>query len=153
MLDIQKAVNSQAESLGIEVVDVRIKQVELPENVQDSVYQRMAKEREAIAREIRSEGRETAKIIVAGADRRRTEILASAYSTAETTRGEGDAASAQVYAEAYSSDAEFYNLYRSLQAYRTAFGGGNDVLLLKPDSDFFKYFNAAPGSGTPGTGQ
>ena len=144
MGDIQQAVNAQAESLGIEVVDVRIKQVELPENVQESVYARMDKERAAIAREIRSEGEETAKIITAGADRQRAEILASAYSTAEQTRGEGDAKSAQVYADAYSADAEFYNLYRSLQAYRSAFGGGNDVMLLKPDSDFFKYFNAAP---------
>ena len=146
MFAIRQAVNSQAESLGIEVVDVRIKQVELPENVEESVYQRMEKERAAIAREIRSEGEETAKIITAGADRQRAEILASAYSTAEQTRGEGDAKSAQVYADAYSSDAEFYNLYRSLQAYRSAFGGGNDVLLLKPDSDFFKYFNSAPPS-------
>jgi len=93
---IQQAVNAQAESLGIEVVDVRIKQVELPENVQESVYQRMAKERAAIAREIRSEGDETGKIITAGADRQRAEILAGAYSTAEQTRGEGDAKSAQV---------------------------------------------------------
>ncbi len=149
MSAIQQAVNTQATSLGIEVIDVRIKQVELPENVQDSVYQRMAKERAAIAREIRSEGEETAKIIVAGADRQRAEILASAYSTAETTRGQGDAKSAQVYADAYSSDPEFYNLYRSLQAYRKAFSGGNDVLMLRPDSDFFKHFNAAPGAGTP----
>jgi len=146
MTAIQRAVNSQAESLGIEVVDVRIKQVELPEAVQESVYQRMDKERAAIAREIRSEGEETAKIIVAGADRQRSEILASAYSTSEQTRGEGDAISAKTYADAYSSDADFYKLYRSLQAYRSAFSGGNDVLMLKPDSDFFKYFNAAPGS-------
>ncbi len=146
MQAIQQAVNSQAESLGIEVVDVRIKQVELPENVQESVYQRMDKERAAIAREIRSEGEETAKVIVAGADRQRSEILASAYSTSEQTRGEGDAISAKTYADAYSSDAEFYNLYRSLQAYRSAFSGGNDVLLLKPDSDFFKHFNASPSS-------
>lgn len=162
MSDIQEAVNAQSGSLGVEIVDVRIKQVELPENVQDSVYQRMEKERAAIAREIRSEGEETAKIIVANADRQRAEILASAYSTAEQTRGEGDASSAQVYADAYSSNAEFYNMYRSLQAYRSAFGGGNDVLMLTPDSDFFKYFNAspeigeggsAPGTSSSGTGQ
>jgi len=153
MSAIQQAVNVQATSLGIEVVDVRIKQVELPENVQDSVYQRMAKERAAIAREIRSQGEETSKIIVASADRQRAEILATAYSTAEQTRGEGDAKSAQVYADAYSIDAEFYNLYRSLQAYRSAFSGGNDVMLLKPDSDFFKYFNAAPGGRAPASGQ
>lgn len=153
MTAIQQAVNSQAESLGIEVVDVRIKQVELPEAVQESVYQRMDKERAAIAREIRSEGEETAKIIVAGADRQRSEILASAYSTSEQTRGEGDAISAKTYADAYSSDAEFYNLYRSLQAYRSAFSGGNDVLMLKPDSDFFKYFNASPGASSGSAGQ
>jgi len=147
MTAIQQAVNSQAESLGIEVVDVRIKQVELPEAVQESVYQRMNKERAAIAREIRSTGEETAKIIVAGADRQRSEILASAYSTSEQTRGEGDAISAKTYADAYSLDPEFFSLYRSLQAYRSAFSGGNDVLMLKPESDFFKYFNAAPSSG------
>jgi len=88
---------------------------------------------------------------VAAADRGRAEILATAYSTAEQTRGQGDASSAQTYAEAYAEDAEFYNLYRSLQAYRSAFGGGNDVLLLKPDSDFFKYFNADPTSAPAST--
>lgn len=141
---IQQVVNAQTLALGIEVADVRIKQVELPENVQDSVYSRMEKERAAIAREIRSEGEETAKIIVAGADRQRAEILASAYSTAEQTRGEGDAQSAQTYAEAFSEDPEFYSLYRSLQAYRSAFSGGNDVMMLQPDSDFFRYFNSDP---------
>jgi modulator of FtsH protease HflC len=141
---IQKVVNAQTLALGIEVVDVRIKQVELPENVQDSVYSRMEKERAAIAREIRSEGEETAKIIVAGADRQRAEILASAYSTAEQTRGKGDAQSAQTYAQAFSQDPEFYSMYRSLQAYRSAFSGGNDVMMLQPDSDFFRYFNADP---------
>ncbi len=144
MTAIQQVVNAQALALGVEVTDVRIKQVELPENVQDSVYSRMEKERAAIAREIRSEGEETAKIIVAGADRQRAEILASAYSTAEKTRGEGDAQSAQTYAEAFSQDPEFYSLYRSLQAYRSAFSGGNDVMMLQPDSDFFRYFNADP---------
>jgi len=150
---IREEVNAQSLSLGIEVVDVRIKQVELPDAVQDSVYQRMEKERSAIAREIRSQGEERAKKIVAGADRERAETLAEAYSTAEQTRGAGDAKAAKAYADAYSVDSEFYNLYRSLQAYRSAFGGGNDVMLLKPDSDFFKYFNAAPEAGVAGSGQ
>ena len=130
MTAIQQAVNSQAESLGIEVVDVRIKQVELPEAVQESVYQRMNKDRAAIAGEIRSTGEETAKIIVAGADRQRSEILASAYSTSEQTRGEGDAICAITYADAYSPDPEFFSLYRGWQAYRSAFSDGNDVLML-----------------------
>jgi modulator of FtsH protease HflC len=139
--EIQASVDQQARSLGIEIVDVRIKKVELPEDVRESVYQRMEKDRAKIAREIRSEGEESAKKIRASADRIREELLANAYATAEQTRGDGDAESARIYAEAYTKDPEFYSLYRSLSAYRSAFGGGSDVLLLKPDSEFFKYFN------------
>ena len=131
----------QAENLGIEVVDVRIKKVELPEDVRESVYQRMEKDRAKIAREIRSEGEESAKKIRAAADRIREETLATAYATAEQTRGTGDAESARIYAEAYTKDPEFYSLYRSLSAYRRAFNGSGDILLLQPDSDFFKYFS------------
>lgn len=144
--EIQTSVGEQAENLGIEIIDVRIKKVELPDDVRESVYQRMEKDRAKIAREIRSEGEESAKKIRATADRQREELLASAYSTAEITRGAGDAESARVYADAYSRDPEFYSLYRSLSAYRSAFSGGSDVLVLKPDSQFFQYFNGFQGS-------
>lgn len=141
MEEINRVANEKTTGLGIRIVDVRIKKVELPEDVRESVYQRMEKERASIAREIRSEGQEEAKKIRAGADRVRTETIAVAYKTAQQTRGEGDAESAKIYAEAYSEDVEFYNLYRSLTAYKKAFSTSNDVLLLQPDSEFFKYFN------------
>jgi membrane protease subunit HflC len=139
--EILAAVDGQAENLGIDIIDVRIKKVELPDDVRESVYQRMEKDRAKIAREIRSEGEESAKKIRASADRQREELLANAYSTAEITRGNGDAESARVYAEAYTKDPDFYSFYRSLSAYRSAFSGGSDVLVLKPDSQFFQYFN------------
>lgn len=143
--EIQASVNLQSANLGIDIIDVRIKKVELPEDVRESVYQRMEKDREQIARGIRSEGEEQAKIIRATADRAREELLARAYATAEQTRGTGDAESARIYAEAYTQDPEFYSLYRSLSAYRSAFNGGGDVLLLDPKSEFFRYFNGADG--------
>ena len=143
--EIQASVDEQAENLGIDIIDVRIKKVELPDDVRESVYQRMEKDRAKIAREIRSEGEESAKKIRATADRQREELLANAYSTAEITRGTGDAESARVYAEAYTKDPDFYSLYRSLSAYRSAFSGGSDVLVLKPDSQFFQYFNGVQG--------
>ncbi len=139
--EVLASVDRQAESLGIDIVDVRIKKVELPEDVRESVYQRMEKDRAKIAREIRSEGEESAKKIRASADRSREELLANAYSTAEQTRGNGDAESARIYAEAYTQNPEFYSLYRSLGAYRSAFSGNSDVLVLNPDSEFFRYFN------------
>ena len=141
MAEIRESVNTETSNLGIKLEDVRIKKVELPEDVRESVYQRMEKERAAIAREIRSEGEEFAKKIRAEADRVRAETIAEAYSTSEQKRGEGDAESARIYAEAYTADPEFYRLYRSLNAYREAFNGPGDVLLLQPDSEFFNYFN------------
>ena len=147
--EIQASVNLQSANLGIDIIDVRIKKVELPEDVRESVYQRMEKDREQIARGIRSEGEEQAKIIRATADRAREELLARAYATAEQTRGTGDAESARVYAEAYTQDPEFYRLYRSLSAYRSSFNGGGDVMLLDPSSDFFRYFNGAGDSKNP----
>ena len=148
---IAAPVDRQAEELGIEVVDMRVKKVELPDDVRDSVYQRMQVDREKVAREIRSQGEESAKRIRAAADRIREETLATAYAEAEQTRGTGDAESARVYAEAYTRDPEFYELYRSLSAYRNAFAGNGDVLVLQPDSEFFKYFNG-PNGGGPRTG-
>ncbi len=125
--------------LGIEVVDVRVKRIDLPQEVSQSVYDRMRTEREREARELRSEGKEKAEGIRADADRQRTVILANAYRDAELIRGDGDAIAASTYADAFNKDPEFYSFYRSLDAYRKTFGQGGDLLLLEPDSDFFKY--------------
>lgn len=152
---IRDPVDAQAEELGIDVVDMRVKKVELPDDVRDSVYQRMQVDREKVAREIRSQGEESAKRIRAAADRIREETLATAYAEAEQTRGAGDAESARVYAEAYTQDPEFYEFYRSLSAYRNSFSGNGDILVLQPESEFFKYFNGrgeGAGSGAGGGG-
>ncbi|MFB9886521.1 protease modulator HflC [Balneatrix alpica] len=125
--------------LGVEVVDVRVKRIDLPPEVSQSVYERMRTEREREARELRSRGQELAEGIRADADRQKTVIEANAYRDAERTRGEGDAQAASIYARAFQQDAEFYAFYRSLSAYRSAFGQEGDVLLLEPNSDFFKY--------------
>lgn len=145
MAEIRDSVNAKTSSLGFKVVDVRIKKVELPEDVRESVYQRMEKERATIASEIRSEGEELARKIRAEADRMRAETIAEAYSTSEQNRGAGDANSTRVYAKAYAENPEFYKMYRSLNAYREAFNGPGDVLLLQPDSEFFQYFNGPSG--------
>jgi len=126
--------------LGIELIDVRIKKVELPENVSHNVYRRMATERQTVAREFRSRGEEQAKKIRANADRQRVEILAEAYRKSEQTRGEGDATAAKTYADSYNQDREFYSFTRSLKAYEASFGNNQDIILLSPDSDYFKYF-------------
>lgn len=147
--EVLASVDRQAETLGIDVVDVRVKKVELPEDVRESVYRRMEQDRAKIAREIRSQGEEEAKKIRATADRIREELLADAYSAAEQTRGTGDGESARIYAEAYTKDPDFYSLYRSLGAYRAAFSGNGDILLLKPDSEFFKYFNGPTAAPKP----
>jgi membrane protease subunit HflC len=130
----------EAQQLGIEAVDVRIKRIDLPPDVSNSVFRRMRAERERVARDFRSRGAEAAERIQADADRQRTVLLAEAYRDAESTRGEGDAQAAEVYAKAFSKNPEFFSFYRSLNAYRTSFSSGEDVFVLQPDSDFFKYF-------------
>ena len=125
--------------LGLAVVDVRVKRIDLPPEVSSSVYERMRTERERLARELRSRGKELAEGIRADADRQSTVIMAEAYRDSEVIRGEGDAEAARIYADAYNRDAEFYSFYRSLMAYKESFGSGADVLLLKPDSEFFRY--------------
>ena len=126
---------------GIEVVDVRVKRIDLPQEVSESVYGRMRTERESEAREIRSKGKEFAEGKRADADRQETVIEANAYRDAELVRGDGDAKAAAIYAKAFNKDPEFYSFYRSLDAYRKTFGAGGDVMLLEPDSEFFKYMN------------
>lgn len=127
------------EELGIEVIDIRIKAIDLPKEVYDSVFARMRSDRAKEAQKYRAQGRETAERIRAEADRQKQVILAKAYSEAEKIRGTGDAQAANIYAKAYSKSPEFYNFYRSLQAYRESFQSKNDVLVLDPNSDFFKY--------------
>jgi membrane protease subunit HflC len=141
MTDLTTKANDQVKPFGIEVVDVRIKQIELPEEVQNSVYERMRAERERIAKEHRAQGRQAAKGIQAVADRERTVLLAEAQRDAEISRGEGDALATEIYANAYGENEDFYAFYRSMNAYRAALANPNDVLVLEPDSEFFKYFN------------
>ncbi|PTB83184.1 protease modulator HflC [Pseudidiomarina aestuarii] len=127
-----------AQELGIEVIDVRVMQINLPTEVSQSIFQRMRAERQAVATEHRSEGREQAEFIRADVDARVTVMLADAQREAREIRGQGDAEAAGIYANTYNQDREFFAFIRSMQAYQTAFTG-NDVLVLEPDSDFFKY--------------
>ena len=132
--------NQQVADFGIEIVDVRIKQIELPQDVRNSVFERMRAERERIAKDHRAQGEEAAKGIRAIAERERTVLLAEAHRDSEKIRGEGDARATEIYASAYGRNEEFYEFYRSMKAYRSALANGNDVLVLEPDSEFFKYF-------------
>jgi membrane protease subunit HflC len=133
------------QELGITVVDVRTKRIDLPTEVSNSVYERMRAERNRVAKDFRARGSEAAERIRANADREREIILANAYRDAEIIRGEGDAQATEIYAAAYTKDEEFYSLYRSLNAYKNSFNNGNDILLLEPKSDFFRYFNNSKG--------
>lgn len=131
--------------LGIEVVDVRVKGIDLPSDVSENVFRQIRTEREKEAQERRSRGREAAEKIQANADRQKIVIAADAYKLGETIRGEGDATAAAVYADAYNKDPEFYAFVRSLRAYEETFSSGNDIMVMEPDSDFFKYLNAQTG--------
>ena len=132
--------SDRAKTLGIEVVDVRVKKVDYPERVSNSVYLRMRAEREREARDFRSKGHEASERIQADADRQRSVLLAEAYRDSEIVRGEGDARATEIYAEAYGKNEEFYKFYRSLTAYQNTFSSAGDVILLEPDSEFFRYF-------------
>ncbi|MFO1436395.1 MAG: protease modulator HflC [Gammaproteobacteria bacterium] len=138
---VTRAAGESGKDIGAKIVDVRIKRIDLPPEVSASVFGRMRAERERVARDLRSRGDEAAEKIRADADRERTVLLAEAYRDAETLRGEGDARAAEIYSGAYDADREFYSFYRSLAAYRAGFAGKDDVLVLQPDSDFFKFFN------------
>ena len=143
MADITATLNEQTlPEFGIRVLDVRVKGIDLPEDLSKNVYRRMSTEREREARETRSQGKELAEGIRADADRQKTIIEAEAYRDAERIRGEGDATAASVYAEAFNRDREFYSFTRSLRAYTDTFQGKDDVLLLQPDSDFFRYMKS-----------
>ena len=143
---VTETADARAEQLGMEIVDVRLKRIDLPTEVSSTVYERMRSERSRVAREFRARGEKEAITIRADADRQRTIIAAEAYRDAEVLRGEGDAKSAAIYADAYSKNAEFFQFYRSLNAYKSSFKGKDDVMLLQPDAEFFKYFQR-PGGG------
>ncbi|MFZ7240288.1 protease modulator HflC [Avibacterium avium] len=145
MVGARKALNTGQDStseLGIEVVDVRVKQINLPDEVSSSIYQRMRAERDAVAREHRSQGKEKAAFIQADVDRKVTVILATANKTAQELRGNGDAAAAKLYADAFEQEPEFYSFVRSMKAYEKSFAESNNMLILKPDSDFFRFMQA-----------
>ena len=129
------------DELGVQVIDLRVKKIDLPSQVSDSVYNRMRTERERLARELRAQGNEVAAVIRARADKSKTVILADAYREAEETKGDGDAIATATYAAAYSKDPEFYDFTRSLKAYQATFQNKSDILLIDPDSDFFKYLD------------
>ncbi|VAX05647.1 HflC protein [hydrothermal vent metagenome] len=140
MDDVTTQANEQLGKFGIKVVDVRVKRIDFTATISESVYQRMEAERTRVAKDLRSRGAEAAEKIRADADRQRTVTLANAYKVAQQLRGGGDAKASEIYALAYKKDREFYSFYRSLIAYRTSMGRDGDVMVLEPDSDFFRYF-------------
>lgn len=147
MVDLLVQLNSiMVESMGVEVIDVRVKRIDLPAEVSEPVFNRMRAEREREAKEHLAIGREQAEITRAEADREVTVIEANAYRDAEKIRGEGDAQAASIYANAYDRDPDFYAFVRSLNAYRQTFAGREDMILLAPDSDFFRFFNETQGA-------
>ncbi|NWN91279.1 protease modulator HflC [Marinobacter adhaerens] len=136
---------TSVEEFGIKVIDIRLKAIELPGQVSENVYRRMATEREKLAQEFRSRGRELAEGIRADADRQKTVTLAEAFAASETTRGEGDGEAARIYAEAYGTDSEFYSFYRSLQAYRNTFATKDDIMVIDSESEFMKFLTDPKG--------
>jgi len=144
----QKA-DQDARSIGVQVVDVRLRRLELPPDVTGPVYQRMESERRRVANELRSLGAAESERIRADADRQRQVILAEAYSEAQKVKGQGDAKASAIYANAYSGSPDFYRFYRSLEAYRASFRGRNDMMVLDPSSEFFQYFKQSGGGPAP----
>ncbi len=145
MSEVRRKVDLDLERIGVKIVDVRLKRVDLPQDVSESVYRRMEAERKRIANEARSTGAAEAEKIRADAERQREVILAEAYRDAQRVRGEGDGKSAGIYALAFNANPEFYSFYRSMEAYRSTFRGRNDVMLLEPNSDFLRYFRDSLG--------
>ena len=147
LADMLKKARERSPELGIEVMDVRVKQIDLPSDVKAAVYDRMSQERVRVAKQLRAEGDEQYTRIRSDADRQRTVILSEAYRDAERIRGAGDARAADTYAQAASKDKDFYSFYRSMEAYRASIGRDQDVLVLKPDSDFFQFLQKQLGAG------
>jgi membrane protease subunit HflC len=147
MKTVRERANQDAKKIGVEIIDVRLKRVDLPQEVSESVYKRMDAERKSVANQLRSEGSAAAERIRAEADKEREVIIANAYKDAQRVKGEGDAKAAAVYAQAFGQNPEFYAFYRSLEAYRSSFKSRSDVLVLEPNSEFFKYLKG-PGKGS-----
>ena len=145
MVDILQTASATATGLGVELVDVRVKQVEFPEEVKNAVYREMREERARVAAELRAGGRQTAEEKKSSADKDRTILLADAYRDGQLVRGEGDAKAAEIYASAYTKDPEFYAFYRSIDAYKKSVGNSGDVLVLDPNNEFFRYLNQSSG--------
>jgi modulator of FtsH protease HflC len=140
---LRQSADKESRQMGIQVLDVRLKRVDLPQEVSESVYQRMEAERKRVANELRSQGAGAAEKIRADADRQREVIIAEAFREAQNTKGQGDAKASEIYANAYGKNPEFYAFYRSLEAYRNSFKSKSDILVLEPSSDFFKYMRSS----------
>jgi membrane protease subunit HflC len=150
MKQATEEVQQQAKSFGIDVIDVRLRRADLPEENNQAIFARMQSERQREAQEFRAQGDEYAQRIRSVAERERTVIIAEAQRQSQITRGEGDGESVKIYADAFGKDKDFFAFYRSLQAYRDALGGSNTSLVLSPDSEFFRYFGnggLAPADG------
>lgn len=148
MADVQQKADADARQIGVEIVDVRLKRVDLPAEVSEAVYRRMETERKRVANELRSQGAAEAERIRADADKQREVIVAEAYRDAQKIKGEGDAKAAATYGKAFGENPEFYAFYRSLEAYRQSFGNKSDLLVVDPSADFFKYLkNGGRGGG------
>ncbi len=145
MSKVRQRAGEDLKRIGVEIIDVRLKRVDLPQEVSESVFGRMQAERKRIANDLRATGAAESERIRADADRQREVILAEAYREAQKTKGEGDAKSTSIYANAFSANAEFYAFYRSMEAYRSSLRGKNDLLLLEPNSDFFRYLKDPQG--------
>lgn len=148
MMELRDSITKSADPLGLDIVDVRIKTIDLPDEVSSAVFNRMRAERERIAAEHRAEGRSRSEAIKAGADASVTVIIAKARQQAADVMAKGDAKAAKIHADAYKKDASFYAFYKSLEAYRLTMAKKDDVLVLSPNSEFFKYFNSAAGNRT-----
>lgn len=148
MADVQQKADADARAIGVEIVDVRLKRVDLPPEVSESVYRRMETERKRVANELRSQGAAEAEKIRADADKQREVIVAEAYRDAQKVKGEGDAKAAATYGKAFGENPEFYAFYRSLEAYRQSFGNKSDLLVVDPSADFFKYLKNGSRGGS-----
>ncbi len=150
MEDMRAKADQDARKIGVQIVDVRLKRVDLPTEVSESVYRRMEAERKRVANELRSQGSAEAEKIRADADRQREVIVAEAYRDAQKIKGDGDAKAAAIYAQAFNQNAEFYAFYRSLEAYRNTFRSKGDVIVVEPNSEFFKYLKSQGKGGEKG---
>lgn len=153
MAEVQRKADADARTLGVQIIDVRLKRVDFTPEVSDSVYRRMETERKRVANELRSQGAAEAEKIKADADRQREVVVAEAYRDAQKVKGEGDAKATALYAQAFGQSPEFYGFYRSLEAYRQSFKSKSDVLVVDPSADFFRYFKSSGGGKTGKSGK